>query len=723
MLLLTVSAAAADLFPVSETQLDGETRSGYMDIQGNRQVNPIYAETGVFDDCGLAVVKNLNGETGLVDRNGKEIVSCRETPINVLFSDTMAVFEYANHSVYFTLDGTEIGTYQGAKGFFSEEGLLCVQRNGKWGYVNQNGELIIPAKYEKASPFVNGYALVQQDTQYGFLTAGAVFTELPAEPANWEVQEGGLAVLNGVDGLDVYSLSQRRYLTFTGYDSIENFDKGYAIVQKENQRGILNASGQESVPLQYRYLSYMGEGVYAVRDAAGDSKAIEVSGATVYAMEGYTGGFEPFAFGLSWHGLPDGTIVFFNKNGAPRGKAILADSAEMVGEGVAKITLDREVSYIRLSDGAVLYTPKRQYSLDNGVTVETRIYEKYLGMNPDGSEYGWHLQYPVLQGMADTTVQDKINTAIEGFFLNGTGKTALEGSYGIRFCGRVMVVSADAVSGQGNGAVLWNDSILLDYKTGETYTLPKDLFYDGYEQVLKRILPDTIPFNRYCAPQLTPEGILYHVNYPQTTEKAAYSDTYLISFSDFGESLNRQSACFLAMQQNATDPALRDVPENHWAYAEIQAVQEAGWMKGSNGYFYPANTITAADAIVAINRALQIPERAMVGTNISAWYAGAWGGAMAYGLLDGMETLTPTENLTRADMMQILYHALYETGEINTAVLNAFSDAEKIPENRKAAAAFCVANGLMSGTDGALLPDKTLTRAEFAKIIYTAFSK
>ena len=48
--------------------------------------------------------------------------------------------------------------YNSAKSF--SEGLAAVKREDKWGYINKAGEIIIPFKYTQASSFSNGIAEV-----------------------------------------------------------------------------------------------------------------------------------------------------------------------------------------------------------------------------------------------------------------------------------------------------------------------------------------------------------------------------------------------------------------------------------------------------------------------------------------------------------------------------------------------------------------------------------
>lgn len=58
--------------------------------------------------------------------------------------------------------------YRNAKSF--NEGLAPVQSsNGKWGYINQNNHMTIPAKFEDAQEFKSGRAAVKFNGKWGFI--------------------------------------------------------------------------------------------------------------------------------------------------------------------------------------------------------------------------------------------------------------------------------------------------------------------------------------------------------------------------------------------------------------------------------------------------------------------------------------------------------------------------------------------------------------------------
>lgn len=52
--------------------------------------------------------------------------------------------------------------------FFSE-GLAQVCINGKWGYIDSDGRMAIPAVYDMTEPFRNGLALVVQNGRWCYI--------------------------------------------------------------------------------------------------------------------------------------------------------------------------------------------------------------------------------------------------------------------------------------------------------------------------------------------------------------------------------------------------------------------------------------------------------------------------------------------------------------------------------------------------------------------------
>lgn len=70
--------------------------------------------------------------------------------------------------------------YERACGF--REGLASVQRNGKWGWINQRGEEVIKPLYDNAGVFNNGIAIAQIGGKWGWIdTKGNVVVSFDYE--------------------------------------------------------------------------------------------------------------------------------------------------------------------------------------------------------------------------------------------------------------------------------------------------------------------------------------------------------------------------------------------------------------------------------------------------------------------------------------------------------------------------------------------------------------
>lgn len=744
MLLFTTAAAAGPtLFPVETVGEDGVARWGYMDESGGQPIGFFYAEAGVFNEYGLAAVQNAQGQTGVIDASGRQVIAYQETPQSVDFNAEAVAFHYAGRTLFFAHDGTPYDTvFPAGVGFF-EDGFLRVRENGLWGYALRDGSMGIPAQFAEAGDFVNGRALVRKaDGAYAVLSRDGTLTPLPGDAAYLSIYAGDLAILRDGGAMRLYSLSEGDYLSEMIYQEISPYhDDGYAMVKQGNKWGIITPKENVSVEPQYYYLSYMGEGVYAARGENGEVLAIDANGTRIYYTDTYVGGFETFRFGLSWHGTMNGGVMFFNKNGVFSRKIDGAENPEIVSGDVAAVTVDGSRQYIRLSDGKVLYAPARVYQLDGGVQVETRKYERYVGTQKDGTEYGWHLSYPQFTGMKDAAVQAKVNSAIEKFFLDGPSDAArrqsLVGDYGFAFYGRVLVVYADATLGLGEGATLWNDSIALDFSTGQRYTVTGNLLLPGYESTLSAQLPAR--FSSYDYVRMAGDHLTLFRNIPATQSSPARAETAEIPYNSIWDVIDTDSACYRALSSSAAKaaeatvpdvvaeaaPAQRftDVPATHWAYEYIENAAARGLMTGSGGRFEPDRPVLACEAAASLTRALGLAPGAMPGLDSGEWYAPEVGAAYEAGLLGGLEAQNWDAALPRADVMQLAANTVRRDGKGTLSDLQVvrslarYSDTVSIPANRREAAAFCVQKGLITGSNGRLTPQAPVTRAEFAKLL------
>ncbi len=160
---------ADNLIPV----LNGETYSYYDDFA--KEVFGGFQFAGSFVN-GLAAVQK-DGEYFLIDTNGTQ----KSDKFADIVMDTNGKYLLGN----IMIAAKKAGEYQmfdkageGMNNFVADKMDLCVnggwiafQKDGRWGYVDADGNIKIEPRYEDAKSFSNGLAAVCQDEKWGFINA------------------------------------------------------------------------------------------------------------------------------------------------------------------------------------------------------------------------------------------------------------------------------------------------------------------------------------------------------------------------------------------------------------------------------------------------------------------------------------------------------------------------------------------------------------------------
>ena len=92
---------------------------------------------------------------------------------------------------------------------FTEDGYAAVCRDGKWGFVDADGELVIDYAYEDAESFCNGLAAVYADGKWGYIdTDGKMIITPRFVEATHFSEAGTAAVKTEEDGEEAWQLIQ-----------------------------------------------------------------------------------------------------------------------------------------------------------------------------------------------------------------------------------------------------------------------------------------------------------------------------------------------------------------------------------------------------------------------------------------------------------------------------------------------------------------------------------
>lgn len=168
-----------------------------------------------------------------------------------------------------------------------------------------------------------------------------------------------------------------------------------------------------------------------------------------------------------------------------------------------------------------------------------------------------------------------------------------------------------------------------------------------------------------------------------------------------------------------------DVAADAWYLDAVRYVYQNGVMTGmSQTMFSPDTNLTRAQMVQILYNLEGRPAVSYSGfadVAADAWYASAVAWAKSTGVVQGYDesTFGPEDTLTRAQAAAILMrYAAYKGLDTAARAALSFPDAGDVPDWAHDAMQWCVAKGLLQGSDtGALLPNGTATRAQIATIM------
>ena len=145
---------------------------GFINEEDKIEITATYDAAGRFSE-GLAKVR-MNGKWGYINTNGEQVISFQFDLADNFENDTAKVRQY---DVSYQIDRfntclnnceefkekeliANAARKYDATGNILAEGLLRVQKNGKWGYIDAQGNITINFKFDVAENFKNGRANV-----------------------------------------------------------------------------------------------------------------------------------------------------------------------------------------------------------------------------------------------------------------------------------------------------------------------------------------------------------------------------------------------------------------------------------------------------------------------------------------------------------------------------------------------------------------------------------
>ncbi len=181
---------------------------GYRDGKGNTVIKPQFEAAFEFTSDGIAAVVDFEKRMSFINRTGKTVITLNDKEI-VRYSDKqrtkvrqsyfepvsngvenlgMYYFDRGYVMVRYVYRGTKTekiylnenrllsktGEYFDIPSGYSlinySDGVLLLEKNGKYGYMDLDGGWIVPSVYSDASPYIQGLAVVAgSDGKYGLI--------------------------------------------------------------------------------------------------------------------------------------------------------------------------------------------------------------------------------------------------------------------------------------------------------------------------------------------------------------------------------------------------------------------------------------------------------------------------------------------------------------------------------------------------------------------------
>jgi hypothetical protein len=416
-LLLDKIRGSENLHTAVVKTIDGN-KWGYINDKGEFIIRPQYDYAEDFQDYGLAVVTIANN-SGVINTSGKYILEPVYETIGQFSEGRAAVKDKDGFKVVdeagkvITKDSYEyIGTYQDRRALFSS---MVNESKYLYGYLDREGNEVIPAKYENAYDFNNGKALVQiADNDYGLINSNGEILSRYNYNFVGDHGDGLLAFKKTIDGKFGYMDEAGNVVIPPQFDSALPFEAGRAVVGMAqnylSRYGVIDKEGNFIIKLQYDIINYLGENRFSVGRALDEEKPYL---SYKYAIADENGRFlTDFIFdqisnyenGMT--SVSDEKETFFADERGKKVKRLPAveGSGTLTLEGnLVKVNVDQRVYYLDKT-GKVVWQPNTVISLNN----QYRVVEEKYKPNKDYLVY-----YPRVEGMTDTEAQNNVNEKLK----------------------------------------------------------------------------------------------------------------------------------------------------------------------------------------------------------------------------------------------------------------------------------------------------------------------
>jgi hypothetical protein len=268
---------------VSDHKNYGPYDVGFMDRTGKFVIPPRFSRAEDFSE-GLALVQ-INDKWGYIDSTGRMVIPARFNDAESFHDGFAAVNISGIKRGYINKAGKFLPMPDEVEAFRSlAEGLIAVKVDGKWGFMNTLGQIVIAPQFDPDigeygddvyyGSFAGGLALVKSKGKWGYIDKSGKFVISPrfdkAKPF-----EGTLARVSVKEKWGLINRSGE-FVAPPTFERVESFTEGLAVVSTDGKKfGYMDTGGKLVIAPQFTGATRFSEGLASVQVAVPKGREIE----------------------------------------------------------------------------------------------------------------------------------------------------------------------------------------------------------------------------------------------------------------------------------------------------------------------------------------------------------------------------------------------------------------------------------------------------------------
>jgi len=278
------------------------------------------------------------------------------------------------------------------------EALFPIEENGRWGYIDRTGKVVIEPRFNSATEFSEGFAGVEVKGQWGFIDKSGKLVIEPRYSRVSAFSEGlarvqvaanrrGYGIWGFIDHTGEWVIEPEYQDLTSPEESDYSFHNGLAMIEVNYKKGFIDKTGRVVIEPRFSLAYSFSEGLASVRETM-ESKWGYIDTTGQWAIppsfewsSDFTEGFAPVA-------LDDGGCAYINRTGAlalqPKFKTDQKDCAAVWGSfdgGLSRWKIGDKFGYINKA-GEIVIKPEFDltYNFSEGMAFVVKD-EKYGFVN------------------------------------------------------------------------------------------------------------------------------------------------------------------------------------------------------------------------------------------------------------------------------------------------------------------------------------------------------